>query len=325
MRVIEYLLTVLVIVTLNFALPRAMPGDPFLIMSETEEDVVVLTEEQREYYFELYGLDKPITEQYVSYLGDLLRGDLGLSIYYNEDVSTIILRRLPWTLFLVISTVILRTIIGSLLGTISAWCRGNFFDQFLFFNLITISEIPAFITGLLILFVFSAMLGLFPLSGAMSHFTTYESLWEQIVDILHHAFLPIITLTLARLGGIYLLARNSVITVIQKDYLVTARAKGLSKGRILLRHILRNAMLPIVTRTFLSLGSLVGGAILVENVFNYPGLGLLMQEAVNVHDYTLIQGIFLVVALFVLVANLMADLIYKHLDPRIESQEQTTS
>ncbi|MCK8823643.1 ABC transporter permease [Fuchsiella alkaliacetigena] len=325
MRVIEYLLTVLVIVTLNFALPRAMPGDPFLVLSDVEEEAAVLTEEQRQYYFELYGLDRPMHKQYLSYLGDLLRGDLGHSIYYNESVTTIILRRLPWTLFLVISTVILRTIIGSLLGSISAWCRGNFFDQFLFFNLITISEIPAFITGLLILFVFSAMLGLFPLAGAMSHFTTYSNWWDKLLDILHHAFLPIVTLTLARLGGIYLLARNSVVSVIQKDYLLTAQAKGLSKGRILLWHILRNAMLPIVTRTFLSLGSLVGGAILVENVFNYPGLGLLMQEAVNVHDYTLIQGIFLVVALFVLIANLMADLIYKHFDPRIESNEEATA
>jgi len=304
-------------------LPRAMPGDPFLNLSGDEgQEVAVFSEEQREYYFELYGLDEPIMEQYRSYIVELLQGNLGRSIYYNEAVSSIILRRLPWTLFLVISTVILRTIIGVIVGVISAWYRNGLIDQFLFFNLITLSEIPAFILGLIFLFIFAATLGLFPLSGAMEHFTNYNSQWDKIIDIFHHACLPIMTLTIARLGGMYLLSRNSVINILEKDYLVTARAKGLSKLRIILHYILKNAMLPIVTRVFLSLGSLVGGAILVENVFNYPGLGLLMQEAVTAHDYPLIQGIFLFVAFFVLAANFSADVVYKYLDPRVGDSQR---
>ena len=295
-----------------------MPGDAFLHLSGAAgEEVRAFSEAEREHYFNLYGLDKPLTKQYLSYLTNLAQGDLGYSIYYNTTVSNIIMRRLPWTLFLVISAVILQTGIATILGVISAFYRDSWIDQLLYFKLILLSEIPDFILGLLILFVFAVIFALFPLAGGMSHFVTHNIQWDKIIDILHHAFLPIMTLTIAHLGGMYLLARNSVVGILEKKYLVTARAKGLSKIRIIFQHILRNAMLPIITRLFLSLGSLIGGAILVENVFNYPGLGLLMREAVRLHDYPLIQGIFLVVAVLVLAANLLADLIYKRIDPRI--------
>ena len=156
--------------------------------------------------------------------------------------------------------------------------------------MIAISEIPAFLLGLVLLFTLAAGLGLFPLSGAMTHFARYTGFWDKFADIARHAALPVITLAMARTGGMYLLARNSMTTVLTKDYLRTARAKGLTPMRILARHTLRNAMLPIVTRIFLSLGGLVGGAILVENVFAYPGLGRLMREAVLVHDYPIDPG-----------------------------------
>lgn len=172
----------------------------------------------------------------------------------------------------------------------------------------------------MILFIFAAALDLFPLSGAMSHFTGQMTLMEKATDIGAHAALPVVTLTLARLGGIYLLARNSLVTVLEKDFMVTARAKGLTKIRIFWRHALRNALLPIVTRVFMSLGALVGGAVLVENVFNYPGLGKLLRESVMVQDYPLIQGIFLLVTLAVLSANFMADLVYRRLDPRVSER-----
>jgi len=316
-KLAEYLFTIWVIVTLNFLLPRVMPGDPFLYLSSDVGEVVMFSEEQRQFYLEYYGLDRPIARQYLSYLSELLRGNLGYSLYYNEPVSSIILRRLAWTFFLVIAAVVLSTFIGTVLGSISAWYREKWLDKFLFFHLIFLSEIPAFLLGLILLFTFAAGLGLFPLSGAMTHFAGYNSWWKKFLDILHHAFLPVMALTTVRLGGMYLLARNSVTTVLKKDYLRTAQAKGLSKKRVIFRHVLRNAMLPIVTRVFLSLGSLVGGAILVENVFAYPGLGHLMREAVMVRDYPLIQGIFLVVTVCVLLANFTADFVYGKLDPRV--------
>jgi peptide/nickel transport system permease protein len=322
-RVLEYGLTILIVISLNFLLPRVIPGDPFLVISSQgpEDEEVVLTAEQREFFFDYYGLDKPLGEQYLSYLGELIRGNLGYSMYYKESVSRIILRRLGWTAFMVISSLILSTLIGSILGCVSAWYRNKWPDKLLYFQFIVLAEIPVFLLGLIILFVFAAWLGLFPLAGAITHFANYKGWWERILDILHHACLPVLALTISRMGGMYLLSRNSMTTVLRKDYLRTARAKGLSQKRVIFRHALRNALLPIVTRIFLSLGTLIGGAILVENVFAYPGLGLLMREAVRHHDYHLIQGIFLIVTLLVLLANFFADLVYGKLDPRVNYKE----
>jgi peptide/nickel transport system permease protein len=320
-RVVSYLVTMWVIITLNFLLPRMMPGDPFIHVSGDEgEDLPEFSEAQKAYYMAHYGFDDPLPVQYARYLVKLAHGDLGASVYFNSTVAGILARRLPWTLGLVTAAVALSTVIGTFLGVVSAALRHQWSDRLLFVGLILISEIPAFLMGLVILFIFAAALDLFPLSGAMSHFTGQMTVMEKVEDITKHAALPVATLTLSRLGGIYLLARNSLVTVLEKDFMVTARAKGLTKIKIFWRHALRNALLPIVTRVFMSLGSLVGGAILVENVFNYPGLGKLMREAVMVQDYPLIQGIFLLVTLAVLSANFMADLVYRRLDPRMSGK-----
>lgn len=325
-KMLEYLITVWVIITLNFLLPRLMPGDPFIFLSgEDGEDVAGFSETQQQYYMQQYGLEQPLPIQYGRYLMNLVQGNLGYSIYYNESVTTILLRRLPWTLFLVTAAITISTFLGTLLGAVSASLRHLWVDKLFFVGLIIISEIPAFLLGLVLLFVFAASMQMFPLSGAMTHFSSHMTLWQKICDLALHAVLPVATLSIVRIGGVYLLARNSMVTVLAKDYLVTARAKGLGRMRIFWRHTLANAMLPIVTRIFLSLGALVGGAILVENVFNYPGLGRLMREAVIIHDYPLIQGIFMVVTLTVLSANFFADFIYTRLDPRIETDVEITA
>ena len=316
--ILQYLITVWVIATLNFFLPRMMPGDPFLLLSaDAGEDVAPFSEAQRRHYIAQYGLDRPWLQQYGVYLAALCRGDLGRSIYYNDPVADILVRRLPWTLSLVLAAVALSTAAGTVLGSVSAHRRGGWTDRLLYAGLIVISEVPAFLLGLVLLFVFAAGLRLFPLSGAMTPFADYASFWDRLVDLGRHAVLPVATLAIVRSGGMYLLARNSMTTVLAKDYLRTARAKGLGTARIFYRHSLRNALLPITTRVFLSLGSLVGGAILVENVFAYPGLGRLMRDAVLAQDYPLIQGIFLLVTVSVLTANFAADFVYARIDPRI--------
>lgn len=317
-RISEYLITLIVIITLNFFLPRIMPGDPFLFISSEQGQDVMYSEEQRQMYLEHYGLNKPAGEQYLSYLQKFLGGDLGQSLYYNEAVLNLILRRFLWTFFLVITAVVISTVLGMVLGSLSAWYRESPIDKIIYFFLIIFSEIPAFLLGLILLFIFGAALGWFPLAGAVSHFKDFNSLWGKLADIMHHAVLPIIALSISRLGGTYLLGRNSVASVMKKAYVQTAKAKGITKMKIFIRHVIRNALLPVVTRVFLSLGSLVGGAILVENVFAYPGLGLLMREAVMFRDYPLIQGIFLLVTIFVLTANFLADFVYKKIDPRIK-------
>lgn len=320
---LEYLVTFLVILTINFFLPRLMPGDPFLHLSgETGQEIASFTQEQRQYFLAYYGLDRPLSEQYLRYLAGLLRGDLGFSYYYKEEVLAIILRRLPWTFFIVAAATFLSLCLGVALGSFSAWHRESWQDKATYLFMIVFSEIPAFLLGIVLLILFAAGLGFFPLSGAMSHFAGYTG-WAKVKDILHHAALPVITLSLARAGGIYLLVRNTLTTVLGKDYIRTARAKGLKERRIRLRHALRNALLPLVTRTALQLGGMVGGAVLVENVFAYPGLGRLMREAVFVRDYPLLQGIFLVLAVGVLGANFLADQLYRRLDPRTRAPEMT--
>ena len=289
LRVVEYLVTFLAIISLNFALPRMMPGDPFLYASgELDEIVSFYSREQIEYYHEYYWLDRPLHEQFITYLKELGTGDLGFSYYYKENVNTIILRRLPWTMFLVFSAMGLSIVMGIILGSYSAWRRNRWQDSALYSVLIVFSEIPAFLVGLALLIILGAGLGLFPLAGAETHFANYSSNWARLLDILHHATLPVFTLTIARTGGIYLLVRNSLGTVLTKDYMITARAKGLTELRIRYVHALRNALMPLFTRVAIQLGALLGGAILAENVFSYPGIGVLMRSAVVVRDYLLI-------------------------------------
>ncbi|MGM0548866.1 MAG: ABC transporter permease [Bacillota bacterium] len=317
-KLIEYLITLFLIISLNFILPRLMPGDPFLFISGDQGQDLMYSKAQRTKYLEYYGLNQSLTKQYFSYLKKVFSLDLGTSLYYNQSVLKLILKRLKWTFLIVILAEFSALILAMLIGLISAWYRNSIIDKIIYFKLIVFSELPSFLIGLILLFILAADLNLFPLSGAISHYTEFDSIWDQGLDIIMHAILPVTALTLSRLGGYYLLWRNTLISVLNKKYIATAQAKALSRLRIIWSYLIKNSLLPICSRLFLSLGSLVGGAILVENVFAYPGLGLLLRESVMMRDYPLIQGIFLVIAIFVLTANFFADLIYKRIDPRIK-------
>lgn len=317
-RIAEYTVTFIIIISLNFILPRALPGDPLLRLSSDSQDVMLsVTEEQRSYYQEYYQLDLPLHRQYTEYLKGIAKLDLGSSIVNNKPVLEIIGERLPWTLLLVLSSLLLSTVVGALLGALSAFSRNSAADRIIYFKMIFLSEIPSFMLGIMMLFVFAVNLKLFPLFGAYSYYHNYASAFEHIKDIAYHAALPIITLSVSRLSGIYFLTRNSVISIMSKEFLRTAQAKGLSNSRIIVFHALRNALLPVVTRVFLSLGGMIGGTILVENVFAYPGMGTLIRETVTDRDYPLIQGLFLIVTLLTISANLISDIVYKRLDPRL--------
>ncbi len=317
-KFIEYFIIFFLILTLNFFLPRLMPGDPFTFLSSEEGEVHQnYTDAQIEEYKKYYGMDKPLLEQYKDYLANLGRGNLGYSIYYNASVSSIVLKRAMWTLTITLTSLIISSLLGSILGSLSAWYRNSLIDKALYPVMVLLSEIPSFLIAILLLFTLTARFAFFPLAGGMTVFADFDTLLAQLLDIARHALLPTLALVLTQLGGFYLIARNSMLTVVSKDYMRTAVAKGLSSKTIIFKHGLRNSMLPIVTRVFMSLGTVLGGAILVENVFNYPGLGQLMREAVVVRDYVLIQGIFLIVAFLVLSMNLLADVFYKRIDPRV--------
>lgn len=314
----QYILLFLIIIVLNFFLPRMMPGDPFLYLSmESANSGATYSQEQIDYYKAYYGFDQPLIKQFIGYLKGLVTGDLGYSIYSKNSVWNMIINRIPWTAFLVLTSLTLSSVFGTLLGVISAQLRQNPIDKILYFFMILSSELPSFLIGMIFLIFFAAKLQWFPLSGNVTAFMTYQTIYEQIQDILYHSILPILTLTFTGLGNFYLLARNSVISIFSKSYIQTAKAKGLSKKRILFIHALKNALLPVIARIFMSVGTMFGGAVLVENIFAYPGLGCLMKEAVLARDYALVQGIFFIVAIIVLTMNWLSDILYCKLDPRV--------
>jgi peptide/nickel transport system permease protein len=311
--------TLLVILVINFFLPRMMPGDPFSTTSADEvgEEIIVMTEEQHLYYVNYYGLDRPLYEQFLSYMKNLMTGNLGRSIYYKMPVSDVIMLHLPWTILIVVSATVISTISGVVLGTLSAKNRKKGSDIIMMTGMIAFAEIPSFLLGLILLLIFSVYFRLFPLAGAVTPFAHYNGSTDQVLDILYHAFLPVLTLSLSQLTGVYLLTRNTLITVTTKDYIRTARAKGLGEKNVWIRHALRNALLPVVTRTGFMIGIMMGGVVLVENVFSYPGIGMTLRSAVVGRDYPLIQGILLVIAVSILICNLLVDKVYGKLDPRV--------
>ncbi|MGH4125412.1 MAG: ABC transporter permease [Clostridium sp.] len=219
-KFIEYLITFCCIITLNFIIPRLMPGDPFTFLSSEEGNVTVnYSEEQIEKYKEYYGLNNSMPEQYKDYIVSMLNGNIGYSIYFNEDVLKLIISRAVWTIPIVLISIIFSCLIGVFLGGLSAWYNNGYIDKVLYFIMIVFSEIPAFLIGVLCLFILAAKLNLFPLSGAVTVFATYDSYFSQIKDIVYHAFLPVLTLVLSTVGGFYLLSRNSMISVLSKDYI----------------------------------------------------------------------------------------------------------
>ncbi|SDY63314.1 ABC transporter permease [Halopenitus persicus] len=311
--VLEYGVTLLAALTVNFALPYVAPGDP--LHYRLGRAVESLSVEQRAELLETYGLDQPIHIQYVDYLLGITQGELGTSVMYGQPVSDVLLQRLPWTLLLVGSALVLSTVVGTLLGGLSAWREGDRTDAALMTAHVTAESAPAFWVGMLVIAVFVSWLGWFPSYG-VSSVAAGSSYIGSIASIAIHLTLPLLTLTVARIGGIYLIARGSVLTTLGEDFLLFSRAKGLSDRDVLLRHALPNSLLPIYTRFTLQLGSVVGGAVVVETVFSYPGLGLLIYDAAIARDYPLLQGAFLVLTVTVIAANVLADLTYPFFDPR---------
>jgi len=318
-KITGYIAIILLVLSFNFFLPRLMPGDPlsFLTGAPGMDMPIVLDEAMRAELLAYYGLDKPLMQQFADYVVNLLHGDLGWSIYFNAPVTGILVGRLKWTLLLVGTATALYMVLGILLGAISAWDRGGKRDVGLLVSLLSIGSFPPFFLGLLFIILFSVKLNLFPAFGAQTPFMGYSSPFEEAIDILYHLFLPATTLVISHIGGVYLLMRNSMLNVIGEDYILTARAKGLAEWYILHRHAIKNALLPITTMIALRTGFMIGGTILVETVFAYPGVGRLLFDAVTYRDYPLLQGAFLIITLVIITANFAADMVYVRLDPRL--------
>ena len=310
-----YGIAFLIILGLNFMLPRLMPGDP-LTAIYGDEAMIAMTPQLKASLVERFALDQSTWQQLGTYLLNLLKGDMGYSYSYNAPVFQVIMGSLPWTLLIVGTSMLLSTLLGVVLGIESGWRRGSRTDRTLLTGLMCLNGFPDFFLGLLLLIIFGVLLGVAPLSGALTPYSGLTGL-ALVWDVLKHMALPVAALTLAQLSMGYLLTRNSMLTVLKAPFMLLARAKGLPQRTLKYRHAGRNSMLPVITMTGIRLGKVVTGTLFVELVFAYPGIGYMTYNALLSRDYPLIQGIFLVVAISVLLANFIVDCLYPKLDPRV--------
>lgn len=305
------ILTIWFAVTVTFLLLRLLPGDPALAIASPS-----MTEETRAALLTQYGLDQPLLVQYWLYLGQLFQGNLGTSFTQSIPVIDVLMQRLPWTLLLTGSSLLLTIALGIPLGVLAASHRNGWIDRFIQVFGVTGQSVFVPSVGIVLLYVFGLTLGWFPIGGAYSQ-GVYGIEWYQ--SVLSHLVLPAISLTLVQLGSYVLTMRATVIDALGEDYVTLANAKGVPARAILWKHAVRNALLPATTLVGLQLGFIVGGAVLTETVFAYPGIGRGIYEAVTQLDFPVLQGAFLLLAVTVVVANMLTDIVYGFLDPRVKT------
>ena len=310
-KLLRAMLTLWVAASVTFLLLRLVPTDPTLLVVEGD-----MTEEMQAALRKQYGLDKPLIVQYGLYMGQLLSGNLGVSFRQLTPAFDILMERLPWTLLLAGSAFVLTIAIGIPLGVYAAAGHGRFIDKSV--QVLGTASTAFFIPSIaiLLLVVGGSILGWFPIGGAFDPNATGLA---ELVSVLHHLALPLFLLVLVQLGPYALILRTNMLEVLDEDYIKSARSRGYSRERIVWRHALRNAILPALTLMGLQLGTLIGGAVLTETIFAYPGIGRLIYEAVQQLDYPLLQGAFVLLAITVVVANLATDMIAMVLNPRIRT------
>lgn len=314
----KYIILFFILLTIHFILPRIMKADPFVFLSSDGTEVASYTEEEILKYKQYYGLDMPLWRQYLNYLLGIFTGNLGYSIYFKEKVTTLIFSRLVWTAGIVIFSLCISSVFGLFLGSFSAWNCQRKIDTILYQGMVIISEIPSFLTANMILMFFIIKWRILPTAGGITPFIKIEFSWNFILDIIKHAILPSLTLTFLRLPDFYFVSRSAMLQQIQKKYVETAQAKSLGDIYILMRHCLPNAINPIMTRFLLSIQTMFNATLIVENVFKYPGIGKLIRDAVFYRDYLLLQGIFLVITIFILTISLLGENFYQTIEKRKE-------
>jgi peptide/nickel transport system permease protein len=319
-RLAFYVVTAWAAITMNFFIPRLMPGNPVQILIARMQGRI--TPAGVHALAVAYGLDTKATllSQYGTYWVKLFHGNLGTSItYYPTPVASVIATALPWTLVLVGVSTIIAFVIGTLLGVLAAWRRGSWLEAAVPATTF-LQAAPYFWIALLAITVFGIALGWFPSSGGYAQGMTITFTGSFLTDAAYHAILPAFTIVVTSMAGWLLGMRNMMVTTLGEDYVLTAQAKGLSDRRVMLTYAARNAILPNIASFALALSFVVSGAILVEYVFSYPGIGYVLFQAVDNEDYPLMEAIFLIITLAVLLANLLVDMLYVVLDPRTRQE-----
>jgi peptide/nickel transport system permease protein len=312
-----FALTLWAAVTLNFVLPRMMPGNPAIAMMAKYHGR--LSGQALKALEVAFGVNSHVSlpVQYVRYLGDLVTGKFGTSLtFFPTSVSHVVLQAIPWTLGLVGITTVIAFLLGTLIGVIGAWRRGGLVDSILPPVFVITSAIPYFWVGMVLILVFAVKFAVLPTAFGSDPTVVAGFNLSYIGNVLDHAVLPAIALVITQIGLWILTMRNNMVTVLAEDYIRMARAKGLPGRRIMLNYAARNAILPNLSGFAMSLGFVVSGAILVEYVFSYPGVGYMLLQAVENEDYALMQALFLLITLAVLAAILLADIATAFLDPR---------
>jgi peptide/nickel transport system permease protein len=320
-KVLNALLTIVLVASFNFALFRILPGDPArLLLPKGKTDPAVIERQRRN-----FNLDKPMWQQFIYYWGDTLQGKFGLSFSEKRPVTEVVSERIWPTVLLVGVGTVFATIIGMIMGVFAGWRRNSTYDVVSTNLGMVLYAMPTFWFGLLMIMAFATKLRWFP-TGRMEEaganlpmFGPIPTSWESFTSLAHHLFLPAFTFAIAYVGEYHLIMRSSITGVMKEDFTLTARAKGLSDNAVLWRHVVPNALLPTVTIVMMNLGFVMSGAILSESVFNWPGLGLLSYESMQKRDYPVMQAVFLIASVAVILANLIADIMYYYLDPRVKA------
>ena len=311
-RVIQIPFVVFTVVTLGFIILKVAPGDPVALFAGEGADPAYL-----ELIRKAYGLDKPIFEQYVTYITGIFTGNWGYSLSFERPVLTVIMERLPLTILLSITAFVLAIPIGVILGIIAALKRNSIIDSLICSFTTFFNSIPAFIIGLLLLFTFSVNLKLLPLGGFMTTGVTYANFMKRFVDLIRHLILPATSLALVWMVGYARVTRNTFIEALLSNYVRAAISRGIEQRKIIFRHALRNSIISVVTLAGVQVGYMLGGVILTETIFSWPGIGSLVVQAVSFRDYPLLMGILFFSSIWVSIVNIAVDLIYTIVDPRV--------
>lgn len=312
-RIAVLVAAIFAIVTFNFFLFHLIPGDPIRLIARSQR----LSPEQVQELRQLYGLDGGILEQYLRYLGNLLHGDLGYSFSLKEPVADVVGRAMWNTVLLLTFSTLIVVIGGILVGVYAGSRHGRRSDSSTVVTSLVMWSLPTFWVGMLLVFTFSAWFRFLPTSGITTPNAIYANSLVYWMDVARHLILPTITLAIVDVAFFIIITRTSLVEVMGEDYMLTARGKGLSRRAIVWGHGFRNALLPVLTASVLYISALVAGAIQVEVVFSWPGMGLLTYNSVLSRDYPVLEACFLITAIAVLVANFCADLLYRRLDPRV--------
>ena len=311
-RLLQAVPLLFVVMTVNFVLIHSAPGDPVdLLIGEGGASQELIDHIRAE-----FGLDRPLHVQFFSYVGNVLQLNLGYSLRYRQDVFDLIIERLPASLLLMGTAFVVSAAVGILLGLYAGTRKDSLADRIAVILSILGYSMPVFFLGLLALTIFALKLGWFPTQG-MYNIRNPQEGWGLVMDVAHHLVLPVVTYSAFQLALIFRVTRVKMQQVMTEDYIVTARAKGVQERRVVFRHAVPNTLLPIVTILGLNLEWLLAGSVLTETVFAWPGLGRLMFDAVSARDFPLLMGLFIVISAFVIIVNLMTDVLYRFIDPRV--------